>query len=83
MFGFNDVEFKYIVQFMVWKIKCFINDEFWQCFVDIIVLQVEFFGLIILDEYLKYNEEIGYYDFGFINWDEFWQVVSGEGFCNW
>ena len=24
----------------------------------------------------------GHYDFGEINWDEFWQVVKGHGPCN-
>ena len=32
--------------------------------------------------YLKWNEERGHYDFGAIDWDEFWQVVKGNGPCN-
>jgi ring-1,2-phenylacetyl-CoA epoxidase subunit PaaA len=31
---------------------------------------------------LKWNEETGSYDFGEINWDEFWQVVKGHGPMN-
>jgi ring-1,2-phenylacetyl-CoA epoxidase subunit PaaA len=31
---------------------------------------------------LKWNEERGHYDFGEINWDEFWNVVKGNGPCN-
>jgi ring-1,2-phenylacetyl-CoA epoxidase subunit PaaA len=34
------------------------------------------------DDELKWNEERGHYDFGKINWDEFWQVVNGNGPCN-
>jgi ring-1,2-phenylacetyl-CoA epoxidase subunit PaaA len=34
------------------------------------------------DPDLKWNEERKHYDFGVINWDEFWQVVKGNGPCN-
>ena len=82
MFGPNDAESKHTAQSMAWKIKRFTNDELRQRFVDITAPQAEFLGLTIPDEHLKYNEETGHYDFGPINWDEFWQVVSGEGPCN-
>ncbi len=82
MFGPNDAESKHTAQSMAWKIKRFTNDELRQRFVDITAPQAEFIGLAIPDEHLKYNEETGHYDFGPINWDEFWQVVSGEGPCN-
>ncbi|WP_282776986.1 1,2-phenylacetyl-CoA epoxidase subunit PaaA [Phaeodactylibacter xiamenensis] len=82
MFGPNDAESKHTAQSMAWKIKRFTNDELRQRFVDITAPQAEFIGLTIPDEHLKYNEETGHYDFGPINWDEFWQVVSGEGPCN-
>jgi len=39
-------------------------------------------GLVIPDKDLKWNESTGHYDFGKINWDEFWQVVQGNGPCN-
>ncbi|MEQ8705968.1 MAG: 1,2-phenylacetyl-CoA epoxidase subunit PaaA [Phaeodactylibacter sp.] len=82
MFGPNDAESKHTAQSMAWKIKRFTNDELRQRFVDITAPQTEFLGLSIPDEHLKYNEETGHYDFGPINWEEFWQVVSGEGPCN-
>ena len=31
---------------------------------------------------MKWNEERGHYDFGVIDWDEFWNVVKGNGPCN-
>ena len=31
---------------------------------------------------LRWNEERQHYDFGTIDWDEFWRVVGGEGPCN-
>ncbi len=39
-------------------------------------------GLKIPDKDLKWNEERQHYDFGEINWDEFWNVVKGNGPCN-
>jgi ring-1,2-phenylacetyl-CoA epoxidase subunit PaaA len=39
-------------------------------------------GLIVPDSDLKWNEAKKGYDFGKINWDEFWQVVKGHGSCN-
>jgi ring-1,2-phenylacetyl-CoA epoxidase subunit PaaA len=31
---------------------------------------------------LKWNEKRKHYDFGEIDWDEFWNVVNGNGLCN-
>ncbi|MCB0819641.1 MAG: phenylacetate-CoA oxygenase subunit PaaI, partial [Bacteroidetes bacterium] len=58
------------------------NDELRQAFVDQTVPQAELIGLKVPDADLKWNEERGHYDFGAINWDEFWQVVHGHGPCN-
>jgi len=65
-----------------WKIKRFTNDELRQRFVDITVPQAEYLGLTVPDKDLKWNEEKKGYDFGPINWDEFWNVVKGNGPCN-
>lgn len=82
MFGPSDVESKHTEQSMRWKIKRYTNDELRQSFVDATVPQSELIGLKIPDPKLKWNEERGHYDFGDINWDEFWQVVEGNGPCN-
>lgn len=82
MFGPNDADSKHTAQSMAWKIKRFTNDELRQRFVDITVPQAEFLGLTVPDPDLRLNEETGHYEFGEINWDEFWQVVKGEGPCN-
>ncbi len=82
MFGPSDKDSKHTAQSMAWKIKRFTNDELRQRFVDITAPQAEFLGLTIPDEDLRYNAETGHYEFGAINWDEFWQVVSGDGPCN-
>jgi ring-1,2-phenylacetyl-CoA epoxidase subunit PaaA len=67
---------------MAWKIKRKSNDELRQQFVDVTVPQAEFLGITVPDPDLKWNEERGHYDFGEINWDEFWNVVKGNGPCN-
>jgi hypothetical protein len=55
------------------------NDELRQKFVDITVPQAEAIGLTVPDPDLKWNEEKGGYDFGAIDWEEFYAVVRGEG----
>ena len=82
MFGPNDAESKHTAQSMNWKIKRHTNDELRQQFVDVTVPQAEILGLTIPDKDLKWNEKKNGYDFGKINWDEFWQVVGGNGPCN-
>lgn len=82
MFGPNDDESPNSAQSMRWKIKRLTNDELRQNFIDATVPQAELIGLKVPDENLKWNEETGHYDFTPINWDEFWQVVNGNGPCN-
>ncbi len=82
MFGPHDSDSPHTQQSMEWKIKRISNDELRQKFVDATVPQAEFAGLTIPDPDLHWNEERGHYDFGDINWDEFWEVVSGNGPCN-
>ncbi len=82
MFGPSDAESKHTEQSMRWRIKRYTNDELRQSFVDATVPQAELIGLTIPDTKLRWNEERGHYDFGDIDWDEFWQVVGGNGPCN-
>ena len=67
---------------MQWKIKRNSNDELRQKFVDQSVPQAEYLGLTLPDPDLKWNEARGHYDFGEINWDEFYRVIGGNGPCN-
>jgi len=39
-------------------------------------------GVTFPDPALAWNEDRGHYDFGPIDWDEFWNVVNGQGACN-
>ena len=82
MFGPNDDASPHTQQSMKWKIKRFTNDELRQKFVDICKEQADILGLAIPDPDLKWNEERNHFDFGAINWDEFRNVVKGNGPCN-
>jgi ring-1,2-phenylacetyl-CoA epoxidase subunit PaaA len=82
MFGPNDDASPNSAQSLKWKIKRFSNDELRQKFVDATVPQAEILGIQLPDPFLKYNEARGHYDFGPIDWEEFFQVVAGNGPCN-
>ena len=82
MFGPSDANSTHSAQSMQWKIKRNSNDELRQKFVDQSVPQAEYLGLTLPDPDLKWNEVRGHYDFGEIDWDEFYQVIAGNGPCN-
>jgi len=82
MFGPNDSESKHSAQSMAWKIKRFSNDELRQKFVDATVQQAEFLGISVPDPDLQFDETTGHYTFGEIDWQEFIEVIAGNGPCN-
>jgi ring-1,2-phenylacetyl-CoA epoxidase subunit PaaA len=82
MFGPSDNDSVHSEQSMKWKIKRISNDELRQQFVDVTVPQAEMIGLTVPDKDLKWNESTGHYDFGEINWAEFYNVIQGNGPCN-
>jgi ring-1,2-phenylacetyl-CoA epoxidase subunit PaaA len=79
MFGPPDDQSPNTEQSMRWRIKRDTNDELRQKFVDVTVPQAEAIGLTVPDPDLKWNEAKGGYDFGEIDWEEFYSVVRGEG----
>jgi ring-1,2-phenylacetyl-CoA epoxidase subunit PaaA len=79
MFGPPDQDSPNTAQSMRWRIKRETNDELRQKFVDITAPQADFLNLTIPDPDLKWNEKKGGYDFGEIDWEEFYAVVKGEG----
>ncbi|MFT5787274.1 MAG: ring-1,2-phenylacetyl-CoA epoxidase subunit PaaA [Ascidiaceihabitans sp.] len=79
MFGPSDEDSIHSAQSMAWKIKMNSNDELRQKFVDQTVPQAEYLGLTVPDENLKWNEEKGGYDFTQPDWDEFFDVLRGNG----
>ncbi|MGH8892214.1 MAG: 1,2-phenylacetyl-CoA epoxidase subunit PaaA [Actinomycetes bacterium] len=82
MFGPPDDQSPNSAQSMAWKIKRFSNDELRQKFVDMTVPQSEVLGLTLPDADLRWNEQRGHYDFGAIDWSEFFAVLKGDGPCN-
>ena len=82
MFGPSDKDSRHSAQSMAWKIKRFTNDELRQKFVDVTVPQAEFIGLRVPDDALEYDDASGHYQFGEIDWQEFMDVLAGNGPCN-
>jgi ring-1,2-phenylacetyl-CoA epoxidase subunit PaaA len=82
MFGPPDDQSPNSQASMAWRIKRFSNDDLRQKFIDMCVPQAEALGLTLPDPDLRWNEERGHYDFGEIDWEEFFEVVKGNGPCN-
>ncbi|RGE43273.1 1,2-phenylacetyl-CoA epoxidase subunit A [Comamonas testosteroni] len=82
MFGPTDDQSPNSAQSMRWGIKRISNDELRQKFVDATVEQAQVLGVSLPDPDLRWNEERQHYDFGAIDWSEFWRVVGGDGPCN-
>ena len=82
MFGPPDDQSPNTAQSMRWGIKRLTNDELRQKFVNAAVEQARILGVTLPDPDLKWNEARNAYDFGAIDWSEFWQVVNGDGPCN-
>lgn len=82
MFGPKDDESPNTANAVKWKIKRETNDQLRQRFVNQTVPQADHIGLTVPDKDLKWNAEKNGYDFGAIDWNEFWNVVKGNGPCN-
>jgi ring-1,2-phenylacetyl-CoA epoxidase subunit PaaA len=82
MLGPSDANSPNTEQLMRWKVKLETNDEIRQRFIDRTVPQADFLGLTIPDKDLKFNETTGHYEHGEINWQEFFDVIAGNGPCN-
>ncbi len=82
MFGPNDDASPNSQKSMNYRVKRESNDALRQRFIDVTVPQAEFLGLKVPDENLKWNEETQHYDFGELPWDEFYEVLKGNGPAN-
>ncbi len=82
MFGPPDSASQHSDQSTRWKIKRFSNDELRQKFVDATVPQAEYLGLTLPDPALAFDAATGHWSYGEIDWDEFKQVLAGNGPCN-
>jgi len=82
MFGPSDANSPNSAQSMAWKIKRHSNDELRQRFIDQTIPQLQILGCTVPDPDLKYNKETGHWEFGEIDWSEFYEVLKGNGPCN-
>lgn len=82
MFGPSDKDSPNSAELLRWGIKRKSNDELRQRFVDLTVAQAQAIGVTLPDPNMKFNSETEHWEFGEINWDEFWAVVNGDGPCN-
>ncbi len=82
MFGPDDKNSPNSAQSMQWKIKRLSNDELRQKFIDVCAEQVKILNMTLPDPDLKWNPARGHFDFGAIDWDEFYNVLNGNGACN-
>jgi ring-1,2-phenylacetyl-CoA epoxidase subunit PaaA len=82
MFGPPDADSPNSANSMRWGIKRISNDELRQKFVDATVPQAKVLGVTLPDADLKWNDARGHWDYGAIDWDDFWNVVNGNGPCN-
>ena len=82
MFGPTDTDSEHSAQSMAWKIKRFSNDELRQKFIDVTVPQAKFIGLTVPDDDLELDGKTGHLRHGEIDWQEFIEVIKGNGPCN-
>lgn len=61
------------------KVKRFSKDDLRQRFVEMLMSQAEVLGLTLRDRAIRWNEERGHYDFGDLDWTEFYDVLAGNG----
>jgi ring-1,2-phenylacetyl-CoA epoxidase subunit PaaA len=81
MFGPPDQASQHSDSSTKWKIKRFSNDELRQKFVDATVPQAQYLGLTIPNPGMTQDKE-GHWRYSPIDWDEFKQVLAGNGPCN-
>ncbi len=82
MFGPSDKESPNSAELLKWRVKRKTNDELRQRFVNLTVPQAQAIGVTVPDPDLRYNEQTKNWEFGEIDWNEFWDVVRGNGPCN-
>jgi ring-1,2-phenylacetyl-CoA epoxidase subunit PaaA len=82
MFGPNDKDSPNSAELIRWGVKKKTNDELRQRFVNLTVPKAQAVDLTLPDPKLRLNEETDDWEFGEIDWDEFWAVVKGDGPCN-
>jgi ring-1,2-phenylacetyl-CoA epoxidase subunit PaaA len=82
MFGPEDKDSTHSAESLRWKIKTESNESLRQKFINMTVPQAEARGLKIPDPDLVYHPETKTYTYGKVNWDEFFNVIQGNGPMN-
>ena len=82
MFGPPDAASSNSDELLRWKVKRYTNDELRQRFINLTVPQAQAINVAIPDAALHYDTTSGHWQSGPIDWDEFWQVVKGNGPLN-
>jgi len=82
MFGPSDKDSPNSAELTRWGVKRKSNDDLRQRFVNLTVAQAQAIDLQIPDPDLRYDEESGNWEFGPIDWAEFYRVIGGDGPCN-
>jgi len=82
MFGPSDRDSPNSAELLRWKVKQKGNDELRQRFVNQSVPQAHAIGLTLPDPELRQHPDTGDWEFGPIDWDEFYQVIGGNGPLN-
>ena len=82
MFGPSDTDSPNSAELLKWRVKRKTNDELRQRFVNLTVPQAIAIGITLPDPDLRFDEATGNWEFGEIDWTEFFQVIGGEGPCN-
>jgi ring-1,2-phenylacetyl-CoA epoxidase subunit PaaA len=65
-----------------WKVKMATNDEMRNIFLDTYVPKIKELGLIIPDPNIHKNQATGIWEFSDPDWNEFYEVINGNGPCN-
>ena len=82
MFGPPDAQSAHSDTSMRWKIKRFSNDELRQKFINATIPQAQYLGLSAPDPAMTFDAATGNWHHGEIDWEEFKQVIAGNGPCN-
>jgi ring-1,2-phenylacetyl-CoA epoxidase subunit PaaA len=81
MFGPHDNDSAKTSNAMKWKIKRESNDQLREKFINKTIPQADLIGMKVPDASIQLIEDESYRH-GDINWNEFWEVVKGNGPCN-
>lgn len=82
MFGPPDDDSPNSAELIRWGVKTKTNDELRQSYVDRMVMEAEEIGITFPDPDLTYNRYSGHWEFGKIPWEEFYEVIRGNGPMN-